>query len=100
MPFEITNASTTFIQLINDIFRPHLGKFVFIYLNDILVFSKSWVEHLHHVHSILEILRAHQLQVKENKSYFGQTSVHNLGFILATTGCVKIHLRYSIWHNG
>lgn len=67
------------------IFRPHLGMFVVIYMDDILVFSKSWAEHLQHVRSVLEILRAHQLQVKENKSYFGQTSVQYLGFILDTT---------------
>ena len=46
MPFGLTNASATFMRLINDIFRPHLGKFVVIYLDDILVFSKSWGEHL------------------------------------------------------
>ena len=86
MPFGLTNASATFMQLINDIFRPHLGKFVVIYLDDILVFSNSWAEHLQHVRSVLELLRAHQLQVKEKKSYFGQTSVQYLGFILDTTG--------------
>jgi hypothetical protein len=66
MPFGLTNAPTTFMRLINDIFRPHLGKFVVIYLDDILVFSKSWEEHLQHVCNVLELLRAHKLQVKEN----------------------------------
>ena len=56
MLFGLTNALTTFMRLINDIFRPHLGKFVVIYLDDILVFSKSWAEHLQHVHNVLELL--------------------------------------------
>ena len=85
MPFGLTNVPATFMRLINDIFRLHLGKFVVIYLDDISVFSKSWAEHLQHVRSILELLRAHQLQVKEKKSYFGQTSVQYLGFVLDTT---------------
>ena len=68
MPLGMANVSATFMWLINDIFRLHLGKFVAIYLDDILVLSKSWVEYLQHVHSILELLPAHQRQVKEKKS--------------------------------
>ena len=82
----VGNASTTFTRLINDIFRPHLGKFIVIYLDDILVFNKSWAEHIQHVCNVLDLLRAHKLQVKENKSYFGKTSVHYFGFILDTIG--------------
>ena len=63
----VGNASTTFMRLINDIFRPHLGKFIVIYLDDILVFNKSWVEHIQHVCNVLDQLWAHKLQVKENK---------------------------------
>jgi hypothetical protein len=61
----------------------HLGKCVIIYLDDILVFSNSWVEHLHHIHNILELLQAHTLQGK--KSYVGHSSVPHLGLILDTT---------------
>ncbi len=86
MPFGLTNAPATFMRFINDVFRAHLGKFVVIYLDDILVFSKSWEDHLQHVRTILELLRAHHLQVKENKSYFGQTSVQYLGFIIDNKG--------------
>eukprot|EP00253_Pinus_taeda_P008244 PITA_08244 len=86
MPFGLTNAPTTFMRFINDIFKAHLGKFVVIYLDDILVFIKSWEDHLQHVRTILELLRAHHLQVKEKKSYFGQTSVQYLGFIIDNKG--------------
>jgi hypothetical protein len=44
-------------------------------LDDILIFSNSWQEHLQHVHRVLELLCEHKLQVKEKKSFFGQTFV-------------------------
>jgi len=49
MPFGLTNAPTTFMRLINHIFRDHLGHIVVIYLDDILIFSKTWDTHLQHV---------------------------------------------------
>jgi hypothetical protein len=75
MPFSLTNGPTTFMRLINDIFRAHLGRFVVIYLDHILIFSRTWDTHMQHVRQVLQIIQEHQLQVKENKSYFGQTSV-------------------------
>jgi len=60
----------------------HLGNCVIIYVDDILVFSNSWVEHLQHVHNIIELLWTHALQV--NKSYVGHTLVPRLGLILDT----------------
>ncbi len=71
MPFGLTNAPTTFMRLINDIFRSELGKIVVIYLDDILIFNKTWELHMQHVWTIFQILRDHQLQVKEKKSYIG-----------------------------
>ena len=56
MPFGMTNSQTTFMWLINDIFRPHLGIFVLMYLDDILFFLSSWEDHPHHVHTVLENL--------------------------------------------
>ena len=46
MPFGLTNAPTTFMRLINGIFRQHLGNIVVIYLDDILIFSKTWDDHM------------------------------------------------------
>jgi hypothetical protein len=86
MPFGLTNAPTTFMRVINDIFRPLLGCIVVIYLDDILIFSKSWEAHLQHVLQVLELLWEHKLQVKENKSYFGQRSVPYLGFLVDPEG--------------
>ena len=86
MSFGVTNALATFMRFINDIFREHLGKFVVIYLDDILVFSKSQEYPIQDARTILELLQAHHLQFKEKKSYFGQTSVQYLGFIIDSIG--------------
>jgi len=82
MPFSLTNAPKTFMHLINGIFQPHLSKFAFIYIDNILFLNRSWDAHLQHVCIVLELLRQHHIQVKENKSYFVQTSVQYLGFIV------------------
>lgn len=100
MPFGLTNAPTTFMRLINGISRPYLGKFVVIYLDDFLIFSRSWAEHIQHVCSILELLRADQIQVKEKKSHFGQTSMQYLGFIIIQQGFTQIHLVCKLWYTG
>ena len=57
MPFELTNAPTTFQTYINNVLREHLDVFVVIYLNDILVYLKNEADHKVHVRKVLEALR-------------------------------------------
>ena len=57
MPFGLTNAPATFMHVMNDVFRPFIDDFVIVYLNDILVFSKTWDEHIKHVKQILDVLK-------------------------------------------
>ena len=57
MPFGLTNAPSTFMRLINHVLRAYIGKFVVVYFDDILIYSKSFDDHLLHVSSVLDVLR-------------------------------------------
>jgi len=57
MPFGLTNAPATFMRVMNDVLRPFLDDFFIVYLDDILLFSKSRDEHVMHVNKILDVLR-------------------------------------------
>eukprot|EP00253_Pinus_taeda_P025029 PITA_25029 len=56
MPFGLTNAPTTFMRLMDDILQPFTNSFVVVYLDDILIFSQSSEEHLHHIRQVLQTL--------------------------------------------
>ena len=57
MLFGLTNAPTTFMRLMNDVLRPFIDSFVVVYLDDILIFNKTWSEHLQHVEQVLSTLK-------------------------------------------
>jgi hypothetical protein len=59
VPFGLTNAPTIFLCLMNGIFRNYLDKFVIVFLDDILIYSKSEEEHEHHLRLVLQVLRQH-----------------------------------------
>ena len=82
MPFGLTNALATFMRMMNEFFREHLDHLIIIYVDDILIFSKSWIEHLEHIRKALQILREQQLQANLPKCSFGCTKIAYLGFII------------------
>ena len=80
MPFGLTNAPGVFQALVNDVLRDFLNDFVFVYLDDILIFSPDEQAHIQHVTQVLQRLLQHQLYVKAEKCEFHVHSVSFLGF--------------------
>ncbi len=83
MPFGLTNSPAVFQNLVNDVLGDMLSRFVFVYLDDILIFSKSETEHGQHVRAVLQRLLQNQLFVKAEKCEFHFSTVSFLGFILS-----------------
>ncbi|MBW0489658.1 hypothetical protein O181_029373 [Austropuccinia psidii MF-1] len=86
MPFEITNAPSSFQNFVNDIVYDPLDINVVVYLDDIIVFSKSEEEHFTHVSTVLSRLRANNLVAKAFKCLFLVSSVEYLGYIVSSEG--------------
>ena len=70
MPFGLTNASAVFIDLMNRVFRPYLDNYMVVFIDDILVFSNSNLEHEQHLRVVLQTLRENQLYAKLDKCEF------------------------------
>ncbi|KFK38387.1 hypothetical protein AALP_AA3G106900 [Arabis alpina] len=86
MPFGLTNAPATFQALMNDVFRQHLRKFVLVFFDDILVYSKSASEHRNHLQLVLQLLQDHQLYANKRKCQFGSRSIEYLGHVITAEG--------------
>ena len=86
MPFGLTNAPATFQGLMNKVFMEYFRKFVLVFFDDILVYSKDMKEHLQHVKIVLDILRSNRLYAKKSKCSFGVLQVEYLGHIISGDG--------------
>ena len=84
MPFGLTNAPAMFQMLVNDVLRDMINRFVFVYLDDILIFSRSPEEHKEHVRRVLQRLLENRLFVKVEKCKFSCMKTSFLGYIIAT----------------
>jgi hypothetical protein len=86
MLFGFTNAPAHFMYLMNSVFMPELDKFVVVFIDDILIYSKSEEEHAQHLRVILQRLRDHQLYAKFSKCAFWLREVPFLGHVISTEG--------------
>jgi hypothetical protein len=74
--------------LMNGVFREYIDKFVIVFLDDILVYSKSEEENEQHLRMVLQVLREHQLYAKLRKCSFYQKQIHYLGHIISKDGII------------
>ena len=86
LPFGLTNAPATFMHLMQQIFREHLDNFVIVFLDDILIYSKTLQEHTQHVTAVLELLRKNKLYAKKSKCEFFKDRVSFLGHVVSASG--------------
>ncbi|GJV36306.1 putative reverse transcriptase domain-containing protein [Tanacetum coccineum] len=86
MPFGLTNTLTVFMDLMNRVCRPYLDKFMIVFIDDILIYSKTKEEHDAHLRLILELLKKEELYAKFSKCDFWLSKVQFLGHVIDSEG--------------
>nr|GEW01162.1 hypothetical protein [Tanacetum cinerariifolium] len=90
MPFRLTNAPAVFMDLMNQVCKPYLDKFMIVFIDDILIYSNDKKEHEEHLKAILELLKKEELYAKLSKCEFWIPKVQFLGHVIDSQGFSKI----------
>ena len=85
-PFGLTNAPAAFMDLMHRVFQPYLDQFVIVFVDDILIYSKSEWEHEYHLRIVLQLLRDHKLYAKISRCEFRLIEVRFLGHVVSASG--------------
>ncbi|KAK3572154.1 hypothetical protein QTP86_022234 [Hemibagrus guttatus] len=86
MPFGLTNAPAVFQAFINEIFKDLIGRYIIAYIDEILIYSASYCDHVHHLNTVLTRLLHHQLFVKAEKCELLKDSIAFLGYVISQRG--------------
>ncbi|MCI29905.1 retrotransposon protein, partial [Trifolium medium] len=88
MPFGVTNAPAIFMDYMNRIFHPFLDKFVVVFIDDILIYSRSEEEHAEHLRIVLQVLKEKKLYAKLSKCEFWMKEISFIGHVISSEGIV------------
>lgn len=86
MPYGLTGSPTTFQSIMNHVLAPLMRKCVVVFIDDILIYSKTYEEHIQHVQLVFQLLQEHQFKIRLSKCSFAQQQLSYLGHILSPNG--------------
>ena len=98
MPFDLCNAPSSFQATMNSTFAPYLRKFIIVFFDDILIYNKSFSNHLIHLKLTFQTLRVHSFFLKFSKCSFATPQVEYFGHIVSERGVEPVLAKVEVAH--